>query len=160
MAGVIFKSVLIAVALCSLGAVLHYAISAIVRPKYFLEFAHDLAGSSIRRSLPIKAKIYFGFTYLGAAVIAFGGFRLLLFWIPDSWGTVTDGTFQPVRDMIAGVLAILSLGLVSYLEKSALASLANEELRNKMERLHIELVNSRSVAQQGAPEDVFKATRL
>lgn len=164
MTAIILKIVLIILAIGGLVALLHFGFSATLNPRYFLEFTGRLQARNFsvyaQQDLSVKGKIYIGFVLIGAGVIAFTGFKQLLFWIPDSWGQISEGEFHPLKDTIAALFAFLSFGLLAHLETSASRSLLVEHLNSEVKRLEQELTATKAKPHQFLQSEAEKEVPL
>lgn len=110
----------VAVAILSmyaLYAVIHYGFLAMKRPERLLKNEWKWE----RGELPWwgKAEIYTAF--FGGVVIATVGARGLLWWFPDSWGSVDDyGEFHSIEYGIAGLLGgLIGISVFLFLRRGA-----------------------------------------
>jgi hypothetical protein len=106
------KVLLAAVATTSLLAVIHFFFMAIAKPQRFLQL-------KTRYEHHILLKAYYCFLLLGWCAGCFAGARMLLFWIPSSWGAIgEDGGFISLRDYLAAVVAFFSIPILMHTEKN------------------------------------------
>lgn len=107
---------MIAIGLASIVAIaemLHYVWTAAAHPEAHLR--------RLSQEYPTwKKVVYLGPLIIGFLVFSFGGFHLLLGWIPSDWGTTSqeDG-FTPMRAAISMLLALASLSVLPIFTKHA-----------------------------------------
>jgi len=67
--------------------------------------------------LPITKKLYLSLALIAVCVMAFTGTKSLLFFVPDSWGRISDGEFITIKDTIASVVAFCSIATIDFVRK-------------------------------------------
>jgi hypothetical protein len=106
------KTLLAIAATMSLLVVIHFFFMAIVKPQRFLHL-------KIRYERHILLKTYYCFLLLGWCAGSFAGAKLLLFWIPPSWGSIGEsGGFTSLRDHLAAIVAVASIPILMHVERS------------------------------------------
>jgi len=70
--------------------------------------------------LSMRQKLFLGFAALGLMVCIFNGAAAMLFWLPDSWGSIDeDGEFQTYRVGLALLFTMGAVGWLGFLEKAS-----------------------------------------
>ena len=67
--------------------------------------------------LPLAKKLYLSLVVIAVCIMTFTGTKSLLFFIPDSWGRVSDGEFITIKDTIASVVAFCSIASIDLVRK-------------------------------------------
>ncbi|MCW2003310.1 hypothetical protein FHY30_002065 [Xanthomonas arboricola] len=120
---------LAAISSAALLAMLHYVFTATFKPASFVRQTNRTKISPI-------SWVYYGLAFIGLAAFLFAGSRMLLFWVPSSWGSVnSDGNFMPIRDGIAIAIAFLVFPLLSFIDSAAHNKLLVVELRRRVSDL-------------------------
>jgi hypothetical protein len=108
----VLKALLAIMATTSLLVVIHFFFMAIVKPQQFLHL-------KTRYERHLLLKVYYCFLLVGWCAGCFAGAKMLLFWIPASWGSIgEDGGFMSLGDYLAALISAASIPILIHVEKS------------------------------------------
>lgn len=126
-----------AVATCSLLAAMHYFLSSVIAPAYFLSFCKRMEKSRY-------GMLHIGLVVLASAVGAYGAVSTLLFWLPNSFGIhSSDGHFITVRMFLAILLSFPAWNIASVFYGYAQDSVRVKDLEKKSTELEQQLLLAR-----------------
>ncbi|MBM3772816.1 MAG: hypothetical protein FJW27_16300, partial [Acidimicrobiia bacterium] len=116
---------------CS-AVIVHYLVFASLSPRRFIAFLRTLQGA--------RFGIYYGLLVIGWIAAAFFAAQGMLSWMPYGIGGVDEyGGFTPLRDTLSAVVALMSLTLISMVERAATdrvraedATIGNDELHRRL----------------------------
>ncbi|NKC15832.1 MAG: hypothetical protein GKR94_27630 [Gammaproteobacteria bacterium] len=108
----------------ALIVLIHYLFTVCAVPYSQLRFRERVRNT-------IWEKMYVACILIAVGVTGYGGAKVLLFWVPESWGgSDEDGNFTTAREAVSLLIGALALGLVAYLESAAARTLALEGTSN------------------------------
>ena len=126
---IVFQIVFAVGAIASLLVVSHYIFLAIHKPQHLLRFIADLEKTT-------KGKIYYGFLFIGSFAATYCGIKGLLFWLPASISSAdVYSESPPLKDMLAGMLALFSLPMIGSVEEFARSKVRRRYLEKENEEL-------------------------